>query len=716
VNEWQLGRSAVVDEELTYLATPAPNIIEWVTGKNFWNVPSTFKHWGQYQHLRDMFNLRCRICNSQKPEDISCWGKSREYLESETLLTWDMDYQDFVCPSCRTTMNEFINDGLLIPYNDLILIIGMRAGKSYTGAHIGGYVEHFAISQGVKARGDLQRLLGVEKSEWLEATFAASTATQAQDTIYAKYREMRRNSPWIQRYVSWVKEQERKQPASREMWKYKQLDDKILDGYLQVRFNRIASDSAGVAGKTRIFASIDEWARLVSTESSRSAQELWRVLNQSLKTVRSYTMQHGLITLPFTWMANVTSPISQDDPAVLHYRRFEEGELQRTYGHWCPTWEYNPGMPREAFDDEYAKDPLGAERDFGANPPNAAMPLIDDPIRFWGCVDFEAKPIAEFQEDYRSDPTGKMYISSSVADCALVPRIPRYIFMDAGLNFDAFGIACAHPEWVPTNVLYEEEEDAEPIARGRIEPSGVRRHTTVEERFGIHPSGPQAMGLAPVRGPYQKPGSIASNAHPGEMLVTVLDFVMRLVPTHDRDIWFQSLVDIVSVLKQRLNVALVCADHWSSDSTLQQIRDLNIMSHKVSLKAEHFVMFVRSAYNGRVRMLPPAESDKLALDSKGNLLLGSQQPDMSGPGVALVELLKLNRSPDLKKVFNPNKGRVRGVDSDDLAWCVVGAHHMVQDSVIDRQADSLKRRESRKRQVVSQGAFRGVVLPGRGRR
>jgi hypothetical protein len=556
-------------------------------------------------------------------------------------------------------------------------------------------------------------LLGVEKSEWFECTFAASTATQAQDTIYAKYREMRRNSPWIQRYVTWIRAKEKQQLASREPWKYKILDDKILDGYLQIRFNRIASDSAGVAGKTRIFASIDEWARLVSTESSRSAQELWRVLNQSLKTVRSYTMQHGLITLPFTWMANVTSPISQDDPAVTHYRRYEEGELPRTYGHWCPTWGFNPGMPREAFDDEYAKDPLGAERDFGANPPNAAMPLVDDPIRFWGSINHDARPIALFQEEHRSDPTGKMYVSASVADCTLVPQVPRYLFMDAGLNFDAFGIACAHPEWVPTNVLHEEEEGAEPVARGRIEPVGVRRHTTVEERFGVHPGGPQALGMAPLRSAYQRPGSIASTAHKGEMLVTALDFAMRIVPTHNREIWFQSVVDIITILKQRLNVALVCADHWNSDSTLQQIRDLGIMSHKVSLKAEHFVTFTRSAYNGRVQLLPPAASDKLSLDSKGNLVLGCQQTEMSGAGVALVELLKLNRSPDLKKVFNPNKGRIRGVDSDDLAWCVVGAHHMVQDSIIDRQADSLKHRENRKRQVVGQGAFRGTVLPGR---
>jgi len=702
--------SASVDKDLEYLSQPAPNIIEWITRTEYWNVPSTYKFWGQYQHLRDMFNLRCKLCNSQDPEDISCWGKSRLELESETLLVWNTDYKDFVCPKCGNTMREFLKDGVIRYVNDGIWIIGMRAGKSYSGGHVGGYIEHLAITQGIRNKGALQTFLGQERSEWFEVTFAASTATQAQDTIYAKYREMRKNSPWIKKYINWVKKKERKQTGSVDPWKYRQLDHIISDGYLQVRYNRIASDSSGVAGKTRIFSSIDEWSRLQDTESARSAKELYRVLDNSLMTVRNYNLVHDITTLPFGMMFNVTSPLSQEDPAMLHCKRAQARELKKTYWVHCPTWEFNPEQPRSAFDDKYAEDPIGAERDFGANPPNAETPLIDDPLRFWSSIDFNRRPIATFVEEYRSDKTEKLYVASALEFCDLVPKTPHYLFGDAGVSWDSFALVCAHPEWVDAEIYEEGNAAIAEPARGRIEPSGGMMH--IQDRYGVHPDSPSARGMG-KRFVNQPVKPIVSRIHPGEMLTTVVDFAMRIVPTVERDIWFQCIIDIIQNLKDRINIASVCFDRWSSDSSIQQIRDLGIMSHKESLKVEDFVSFVRLAYNGRVVMLPPDEKDNLDIDAHGNLMFGKTQVEMSGAGVAVVELMRLNRSPDLKKVFNPNKGKKRGIDSDDTAHCVVGANKLVQDSVVDRTSDTMKLREMRKRQVSQAGSYTGRLLPGK---
>jgi len=367
--------------EVEYLRTPAPNICEWVNNVDYWNVSSTISdHKRQYQILRDAFATRCPICNSMKPEDVDCWGKSRMYLESEVLLTWKEDEQDFVCPKCRHTQRQLVSDGMFVPYNEMIILAGMRSGKSYLGAHIGGYFEHFLSTRSMHGQGYLQRWLKQEKAEWFEVTFAASTATQAAQTIYAKYREMRKNSPWMRRYMDWVEKYEQAQHGG-DQWTYRINDDAILDGWAKVRYNRIASDSAGVAGKTRIGASIDEWARLSDTEGTRSAKELYRVLNQSLKTIRAAV---ELNQLPYFlgMMINVTSPIAQDDPAMETYNKAVEGALPRTYGWKGATWEFNPQMPRHVFDEEYVRDPVAAERDFGANPPNAESPFVDDPKRF----------------------------------------------------------------------------------------------------------------------------------------------------------------------------------------------------------------------------------------------------------------------------------------------------------------------------------------------
>jgi len=717
------------DKEIKYLSHPAPNIIEWVTGVDYWNVPTTFGHWRQYQLLRDLFNIRCKICNPNKLEAINCWDKPRSYLESEILLTWENQHNDFVCPKCRNTMREFAADGIITLYNDFITIAGMRSGKSYLGGHIGGYEEHMSIVFGIRGgKGYLQRLLKQEKSEWFEITFAASTAAQAKETIYAKYREMRNNSPWINRYINWVKKEEEKQIGNKDKWTYSMGKESIEDGFLQMRFNKVSSDSRGIAGRTRIFASIDEWSRLMDSEGTRSAQELFRVMNQSLKTVRTAVDMNSLPPM-FGLMVNVTSPIAYDDPAMLHYNKAMKGELRRTFYWKGATWEFNPFMPREAFDEEYEKDPVGAERDYAANPPNAAVPFVDDPIRFWNAIEWTRNPIAEFSETHLTDPTQEKYVGLKLDKCRLNTIDNFYIFCDAGVSFDAFAMVCAHPEWINTDNVSEENDDGSQQRRiinksdesGRIQPVNsegvwagdigtyigdrndisdqiINRAIRENERASRYSGATSATGT-----PYE---------HMGEMMVTVVDFCVRIIPTQTRDIWFESVVEIIKDLKQKIRIASVCFDHWNSESSIQQIRSMGIQSYKVSLNSDHFMNFLRTAYNGRVKMLPPHEEDKISISENGNLVLGKSQEFMHGESVGIIEVMKLNRSPDLKRFYNPNKGRIRGRDSDDLARCIIGVHTTVQNSIVDDMANTKKKKSIRKRQQANDNPLSGTIFRG----
>lgn len=675
------------DPEVEYLSKCAPNIIEWVTGVDYWNVPSVYDYWGQYQLLRDVFNLRCKLCNSQKYEDIEVWGKSRSYLESENLLIWNEEYHDFVCPKCGNTLIEFIEDEVVEPYRDATVIVGMRGGKSYTGAHIGGYMEHFCITRGIKAKGDLQRYCGVEKSEWLENTFAASTATQAQDTIYAKYREMRNNSPWIGRYVEWVKTKEKGQVVvGRDRWFYKSSMEAILDGYLQIRHNRVASDSAGIAGKTRVMSSIDELARLQNTEGSRSSTELYRVMGQSLQTVRSKVR---LNKLPY-WLGLyciVTSPIELEDQAMTLYNKAKSGDIKNMYVLKKATWEFNPFITREDLQDRFDADPIGAERDFGANPPNAETPLVSDPFRFWKSIDFDRKPVAEFSDIHLSDPTGKNYVGKKLDFCDLDYKRNHYIFADAGKSRDSFALACSRPNWVnakPTN------RAADPNNPARLKPRNIQE--------GFYLERPDQSVLQ------RADGSIIdrlSYEYQGQMLVSEIVFATRIIPTRERDIWFQSIVDIIEKLKERIKIAAVVFDRWNSAQPIQQIRSMGIQSYEVTLRSDDFVDFTMMTYNGRVSLLPPDPDDQVNINEAGALELGKYEENMVGESVAIVELLKLQRSSDLRQVFNPRKGIVRGRNSDDIAHCVVGAHKLVQESIIDRGAETGRKRELRKKQIAS---------------
>ena len=716
-----------LDSEVKYLMEPAPNIIEWVTGLNYWNVPSTFGHSRQYQILRDVFQIRCPVCNSMKPEAIDCWDKSRTYLESEVLLVWNTEHQEFVCPKCGSTQYELIDDGLFANYDEMIVLAGMRSGKSYLGAHVGGYFEHMLITWGMHGQGSIQRMLTQEKSETFECTFAAATATQARKTIYTKYREMRKNSPWITRYVKWVKQAEKRQVSGGvEKWRYKVNEDAIEDGWLRVRFNRIASDSSGAAGQTRILASIDEWARLINSEGTRSAVELYRVLNQSLKTVRIAVNLNRLP--PFLGlMTNVTSPVAQDDPAMLTYNMARDGEIKHCYAWKGATWEYNPFMPRSEFDTEFTKDPVGAERDYGSNPPLAATPYIDDPQRFWQCIDWDRRPLVQYSYDLKEDQTGMKYIGASVEDCQVDPVHNYYVFIDAGQKWDAFSLVIARPEWVESHVTpdrgLDQVMDAHDVKNAL---KGVHEDSRVQ---GV----PEGMIPVPRGDRLAVPGSMAdfqerhlgremqraedlrgkthgaNDPHFGSMLTTCIVSAFRIVPTKGREIWFESIIDIIRTLKQRIKIVDFGCDNWNSVSSIQAIRNMGIPAQEVTLKIADFMAFKSMVYNNQVSMLPPAETDHLDLQANGHLSLGVSQTEMSGEGIALVELLKLSRSDDLNKVFNARKGSVRGQDSDDVARCIIGVNRLVQGSVVDPKAKNLKKHQTLQRLRSMESPMSGQV-------
>jgi hypothetical protein len=584
-------------------------------------------------------------------------------------------------------MSEFLADGVITPYNELICIAGMRSGKSFLGAHVGGYVEHVLRVFSMKGRTSLQRMLHQEKAEWFEVTFAASTATQARDTIYAKYREMRNNSPWINRHIGWVKEQEQKQVGSHDRWEYKALDDIIVDGWMQVRFNRVASNSAGVAGRTRIFAAIDELARLADSESKTSAQELYRVLNQSLKTVRGAVRKYDLFP-HFGMMLNVTSPLSIDGYDMQIYNQTATGQRKRTYGWKGATWEFNPELEFEDFKDEFEKDPIAAQRDFGADPPAAQTPLVNDPLRFWKSIDFSRQPIAKFETILITDATDKKYVGAKLVDLRYNFQDVHYIFCDAAETFDSFAMVCAHPMMSGSGNFRQELEQRN---EGAVQLPSTGKHVS---ELVSRADSPMSLGMQNVK----NPNMIWNRNSQLSQLSTVYDFCMRIIPTKDRDIWFASIIEIIKELKKKIKIGAVCFDQWQSTSAIQEIRDLGIPAYKYSLRNENFLEFLSHTYNDQVSMLPPVPDDHFGLSDKGTLMIGRPEEEMSGEAVGILEMFKLERSTDLRRVLAPDrKGTVRGRNSDDIARCIVGANAIVKDSVVNNLLDSGKKREIRKK-------------------
>lgn len=541
------------DQETQYICTPAPNPIEWTANHEFLDVDTVYYYTRQYQLIRDFFQLRCPLssCNDQSPEARDCWGKGREYLQSENLLIYSHKYGEDVCPSCNSTRSELKSDNLLLNYNQMHAVIGMRAGKTATAAIIGTYIEHKILTIAHSTNDRLDRYFEQLSGQPFEMTFIASTEVQSADTIWAKFVGLRQNSPWMGRYIKWIKQKEVSQQTQNgaKPWEYRELDRSIEHGLLNLNIDSKNSSSSGLAGRTRLASFVDELARFENTDTARGGDEAYRVLENSLKTVRQKAKLLDKKEIPWTGtMVSISSPISDDDKAMRLLKQ-APNIPEMYYAHYA-TWEFNPDYPRSAFDSDFAKDPIGAMRDFGARPPTVASPLITDPAVFRDlAIQHDLKPTAEFKKILHIDRTGREYISTQAFNAQLVRDGQRFIAFDAGSTFDSFAGACAHGEWVVT---------------------------------------PE-----------------------GKQLITVFDWVVRLLPESKpkREIWFDFVTNIIDYLSKTSTIGRVEFDRWQSTYLIQQIRAKGIPCERKSTAAEEFTQFVGDVTYSRVRMLPPMPAD-----------------------------------------------------------------------------------------------------------
>lgn len=316
-------------------------------------------------------------------------------------------------------------------------ILSHNSGKSIVVALLSTYIVHRVLM--MQKPTEIYR---VGPNQMLHGAFVALTAGQAKDTLYEPFYGYILEAPWFKKYHALLDFYQQK---------YKQTIYKVMDSYILYRHRNLFVHYAGpdkrvLRGRTRIFASIDEIGWFDNSKDSGKvkvdASEVYIALERSLLTCRSaeqYQLGLDYDQCLSAYFLNISSPSSVRDK-ICELVRLSEGS-DKLLGLHKPTWEMNPNVPQDSpiIIEAYRKDPVTAERDYGANPPLSSNPFIRSRAMVMDCMKDVGKNFIKYsQQIYRAKDGGK-YRYGSVQKIKNSTQ-PSIMAIDAGLTNNSFAM------------------------------------------------------------------------------------------------------------------------------------------------------------------------------------------------------------------------------------------------------------------------------------
>jgi hypothetical protein len=333
---------------------------------------------------------------------------------------------DFTMPKTQ----EFITSG----------VQSHNSGKSALSTMISAYVLHLFLKCGKPTE-----LFGIRSNEVLHGTFLALTLGQATQNLWQPFLGYINNSPWFKSYHSLLRKYERK---------YGETILKLKDTFIEYRHRNLqlypaTPDKRTLRGRTRFLGVLDELGWFDSNRDTKkvkdNAHEVYKAMSNSLATARQ--SEKRLVALGYDqflltgYMLNVSSPNNIRDKIMELYK--QSIGSKKSLGLHKPTWKMNPHITFDGplIQEEYRKDPIGAERDFGAQPSLSSNPfmsnhrLIQETVRTgqknW--VKYRSKiDRVSKDEKYRTVELLNIKRNDSVSVLAI----------DAGYSNNSFAVVC----------------------------------------------------------------------------------------------------------------------------------------------------------------------------------------------------------------------------------------------------------------------------------
>lgn len=427
---------AKVDETMA-LEFPQPkNIVDWIAGPDFLNIPSIWKYMPHLEILRDFYEILCPYCNAEP-----AYGLTASEFKKQVLLEND------ACPKCKVTKIELAKEKLVKGPLVLGLATGMRSGKTSIGSYMGSDAMRVALM----FQGKFQEYYELLPGQDVEFSFLAASEVQSRDTVWAAMNRRIDYSPWFQKFFAWIKNKEKEDGLPKETLFSRNMSRTDFNAW-GLHFVNLPRNASTSTGRTRAWVCIDELSRFERGDSKLSADEIYDAQNASLSTLwqkNQAMLEKGVWPKYHPFMVCVGAPWLRKD-RMMTLVQVDATKTDKILGVKKSTWEMNPEYPREGefIKDKYRVDPVGAERDYGANPPGAENPAFD-PDKLEVAVDRTRQSILQYKISYQQlkvKETTFYYTQIKLGACLQDPMTPRFIHCDPGRSNHAFGMAICHKE------------------------------------------------------------------------------------------------------------------------------------------------------------------------------------------------------------------------------------------------------------------------------
>jgi intein/homing endonuclease len=205
--------------------------------------------------------------------------------------------------------------------------------------------------------------------------------------------------------------------------------------------------------------------------SIRNGTEVYTSLSNSLRTVRSAAenrrRQLGDYDAIDGYMVNISSPLDISDP--IEQRAAVASKSFRMYCTRYPTWEVNPNEREDLIREEFAGNPLKFTRDFGAQPPMATNPFIQDEKVVDQIVAEKAQRVCDVSVQTEPQQDGLSLLRPRVVKITGDRLLPRCIAVDNGERHNSFALCIARYYPEQDGMLIEELIEVAPTRQASVD-------------------------------------------------------------------------------------------------------------------------------------------------------------------------------------------------------------------------------------------------------